>query len=282
MIESLETRRMNDVAAHARPVYSLDRGTLTIEGSVYDDVIAVHKHNDRVRLSLDGHRVTLHGRVRRAVIFGGKGNDRVDFGAEAVDEDWEDIGASAYIDGGRGNDTIQSGPHADTLFGGQGDDRLANVFDSHEDDYQDGGPGDDTLEYGRTMYGGSGDDVAVEDDVVGDALMAGIERVNYLGEGQDFLGPGPDPGNLFTRNGRLTFAYSSQTDYDTRLIGPTVRDDGRLQITVRNGPFLGPRTLPQHEVTLVLDKEEAARRGVVLSFGRSYSERVVLVPTIGA
>lgn len=235
MIEAIESRVLfSSAVRHALPHFTLTAdGTLSISGSVGNDVIILSGSPRKPKLTLNGVVQTLSGRVHRAVVYGGDGNDLIECGAGNYGVPHTPYAATfpVYIDGGLGKDTLDSGTAADTLFGGAGNDRLLDM-PYNGGDYMDGGAGNDTLDGGLTMYGGSGHDSAVADTFENPRPLTGGLEEYHETEPSNFI-TGNYPSDLSTnKNGQLVFSYQSDGEVERSLGAPVVLPDGRVELVM--------------------------------------------------
>ena len=150
-------------------VSEADDGADTFEGGAGDDTVWSGSGDDRIDLG-EGND-SAQGMGGADHIEGGAGNDNL-FGDGGILTGFTNYTAPAnqggdFIDGGVGNDIIFGQGGADTLLGGEGDDRLVgDWFDFqqlggqyHGADFLDGGAGDDIAVGGGgndAVFGGRG------------------------------------------------------------------------------------------------------------------------------
>ena len=301
MIEALEGRLLYR-ASHVRPVFSVDAaGTLRVSGTAGNDTLFVGGRSRDVTLILNGRVSVIHTTVRRAVIYGGAGNDVIDCGKGGeydVPFNAGETTFSVFADGGAGRDTLYSGGGdfdngGDTLLGGSGDDFLGSTeYGLGPPVYMDGGPGNDRLNYGQIMHGGSGDDVATTDSFYGEpTFISGLETYIDKGNfstGQSEVARDNYVSDLTTRNGKLVFSYLTDGTYHRNVSGPYLRDDGRIGITVSfDTPKDGVHDHPAKRWFVPLSDRYTARarqQGLVLSFVGSAvnppaADWLILAPT---
>lgn len=114
-------------------------GQDTVMGGAGRDMIAGQDQNDMIYAGPGADTVA-----------GGAGDDQL-FGGAGADVIAGDAGKDS-IDGGDGHDLITGGDGADELFGGAGDDTIWG-----QDDFVNGGAGDDQLTLGAAATGNGGD-----------------------------------------------------------------------------------------------------------------------------
>ena len=174
-------------------------GNDTISGGAGDDDIHGMVGDDTL-IGDDGED-TLHGDGGSDSLIGGDDDDQL-FGHNAADEMWGGDGNDAMqgsagddqlsgeggddaVQGGLDNDTLTGGRGSDSLFGGWGDDALFGVEDDpataefddiDEQDFLNGGGGDDRITAGSRdiVTGGEGKDTIVVGDWIEDGSPASI------------------------------------------------------------------------------------------------------------
>jgi Ca2+-binding RTX toxin-like protein len=170
-------------------------------------------------------------RVRRIIADLGGGDDElyVGFLKGTGPPQRNRITVRCTLVGGDGNDTILSGPKDDLIIGGAGDDVLSG---GKGRDLVFGASGNDTIrgDNGRdNLIGQDGNDV-IDGGVQQDALygMAGSDNL-VGGQDDDFLNPGPGPGDTHDHNDRPDDGETGNVDgYVARLITLAVPQRFRL------------------------------------------------------
>ena len=280
MIEALEDRRLcSGATRHTRVVVNVYHGTLSVSGSTGDDVIVLGNRYDRAArvdlttANVNGRVYEVRKTVNRFVVYGGAGGDHISVTNRTP----------TFMDGGTGNDTLECSLGDNTLFGGAGDDVLTRE-DGYTDTpcYMDGGPGDDRLNFGTTLYGGSGYDVAdFNPSASSDYPNYPYNPMTVVGgmEKSDVQSP-----SLGSRGGNYLFVYKPDGYHDQSISGPIVRADGKVAITVV-ASFDEITPQPAGRIWRVqVDARYTAlsqRRGLVLSFvnpaGQALGESPLLV-----
>src|SRR5690606_2314177 len=120
----------------------LVNSVLTVDGSVYEDIITVRQFGGQIAVTDSGPGYVFNASaVSRVVVFGNDGGDRSFVGPEVT--------KPTELHGGRGNDLVVGGGGQDWIWGDDGNDSLEGWGGN---DYMFGGNGNDY------MYGGDGND----------------------------------------------------------------------------------------------------------------------------
>ena len=114
-------------------------GLLVITGAGGNDTIAIE---DSVPASV---KVRANGNAGSDTLSGGPGDDVLEAGENY---NGPDNGSDTLI-GNAGSDVLYADPGADQLFGGPGNDLLASSVEVCQGHTYNGGPGEDTVSYGR-------------------------------------------------------------------------------------------------------------------------------------
>jgi Ca2+-binding RTX toxin-like protein len=180
-MEAMETRRLMSV--------SLSGGVLTVQGSVYEDIITVQANSTHISVTDNGTGPSFPlSAVSIVRVFGGSGNDRITV--------YPEVRKNAYLDGGIGHDTLTGGAGHDFVLGGDGNDDLDGsggndyLNGGNGNDYALGGSGNDTLigSHGHDVLGGESGNDLLYGDWGNDRITggAGTDKL-YGGDGDDIL-----------------------------------------------------------------------------------------------
>lgn len=243
-----------------------------IIGNSKSNVIRAYAGNDTIQDTLGGNDTIYAGSGNDYIktdkgsayrIYGEDGNDVI----EAVGGHIRQIlyrpdggiteYSSDYIDGGNGNDTITDEGGSNTIYGGQGDDKILVKLEAFEElyiaknDYINGGSGYDSIidEGGNdTLIGGLGNDTIVSYDGfvpdIGETYYSNFDNSNdtYLfnrGDGQDIIADyrGTDTINFGSGIYKSNVTFT-RNNYDV-IIGFNNSTD---KITVKNWYYNEPES----------------------------------------
>src|SRR5262249_32953538 len=147
--------------------------------------------------------VRANGNAGSDDLVGGNGDDVLEAGENYNGPD----NGNDRLEGNGGADVLYPDPGADRLLGGPGNDPLVNPVPVCQGNTYDGGPGDDTVSYGRSTVGvdvtlggnGGPPGCATPDQVLGD--NESLEG----SEGPDTLIGDNGPNSFLGHNGADTF-----------------------------------------------------------------------------
>ncbi len=141
-----------------------------------------------------GVKVRANGNAGSDTISGGAGDDVLEAGENYNNPD----NGNDTLIGNGGSDVLYADPGADQLFGGPGDDLLVSSVPVCQGHSYDGGPGDDTVSYGRS-------DAALTVELGGTGGPAGCGTPDQVSSSNESLEGSDGPDVLIGDNSENSF-----------------------------------------------------------------------------
>jgi Ca2+-binding RTX toxin-like protein len=173
-----------------------------------------------------GVRVRANGNSGSDTLSGGPGDDVLEAGENYNNPD----SGNDSLTGNGGGDVLYADPGADNLSGGPGNDLLVSSVLTCQGHSYDGGPGDDTVSYGRS-------DAALRVQLGGTGGPAGCGSLDRVGANNESLEGSDGPDVLIGDNGENSFLGHLGADSFMAKGGNDFIDaaDGRQDKLIRCG-----------------------------------------------